>query len=94
MASITLTQEGIRLVNLSASGGDESLPTSVFLSRSMFVLYSVYPPEGSQEVQILVNFSTLMDFLECALANVTQEDLVHPLHIVLDNWMYIRYANI
>lgn len=49
--------------------------------------------EGEKDVQILVNFSTLMDFLECALSNVTQEELVHPMHIVLDNWLYMRYLS-
>lgn len=71
--------------------GDETLPASVFLARTMFVLYDVYLPEGTQEIQVMVNFSTMMDFLECALANVTQDDLVHPLHLVLDNWLYLRY---
>jgi hypothetical protein len=91
VASITFSNEGVRLVNLGASAGEEALPTSVFISRSMFVLYNIYPSEGDQDVQIIVNFSTLMEFLERALADLTQEDLGHPLHIVLDNWLYIRY---
>ena len=77
---------------MGASAGEEALPTSIFLPRSVFVLYNVYPSEGEKEVQILVNFSTLMDFLECALVNIIQEDSVYPLHIVLDTWLYVRYV--